>query len=49
MLHRILVLQTSRQKQRMEYITFDLGEIGEYLHFEKSLYSSEKFIVKNNF
>jgi len=33
----------------MEYITFDLGEIGEYLHFEKSLHNSEKLIVKNNF
>jgi hypothetical protein len=32
----------------MEYITFDLGEMGEFLHFEKSLHSSEELIVKNN-
>ena len=34
---------------KMLNITFDLGEMGEYLHFEKSLHSSEKLIVKNNF
>jgi len=49
MLHRILVLQTSWKKLRMEYITFDLGEMGEHLRLEKSLHSSENLIVTNNF
>jgi len=33
----------------MEYITFDLGEMGEHLRLEKSLHSSENLIVTNNF
>jgi hypothetical protein len=33
----------------MEYITFDLGEMGEHLRLEKSLHSSKYLIVTNNF